>query len=88
LDTKPYGLRIDPSGEYYEDWVVKVYSDSDWTGDKTNRKIVSGYVIFIKQIPVIWKPRLPKSVSLSTSEAECYALSEAAKEIDFLVQIL
>ena len=37
---------------------------------------------------VSWKSKAQKSVSLSSSEAEWYALSEAAKEIKFLAQTM
>ncbi len=87
LDTRLFGLKIKPVGDN-GDWNLKVYTDSDWAGDKNNRRSVSGYVLFLKGVPILWKSRLQKSVSLSSSEAEYYALSEAAKEIKFVVQIL
>ena len=65
-----------------------VYTDSDWAGDKNNRRSVSGYVILLLGVPILWKSKLQRSVSLSSSEAEYYALSEAAKEIKFIVMIL
>ena len=39
-------------------------------------------------VPILWKSRLQKTVSLSSTEAEYYALSEASKEIKFIVQVL
>jgi Reverse transcriptase (RNA-dependent DNA polymerase) len=88
LDTKNYGLKMKPRGSFDNEWFLNVYTDSDWAGDRDNRRSVSGYVIFVNDVPVLWKSKLQKSVSLSSSEAEYYALSEAAKEIKFLVQIL
>jgi hypothetical protein len=88
LDTKHYGLKLKPDGSFKGKWNLKVYTDSDWAGDKNNRRSVSGFVIFVKGVPVLWKSKLQKCVSLSSSEAEYYALSEAAKEIKFIVQIL
>ena len=64
------------------------YTDSDWAGDKDTRISVSGYVIFLLGVPVSWKSKGQRSVTLSSSEAELVALSEAAKEIKFIVQIL
>jgi len=38
--------------------------------------------------PVLWRSKAQRAVALSSSEAEWYALSEAAKEIKFLAQVL
>ena len=39
-------------------------------------------------VPLTWKSKSQKSVTLSSSEAEYVALSEAAKEIKFVYQLL
>ena len=39
-------------------------------------------------VPIVWKSKLQGLVSLSNTEAEYYALSESAKEIKFILQIL
>ena len=44
--------------------------------------------MFLVGVPIFRKSRLQKTVSLSSSEAEYYALSEAAKDLKFIVQIL
>ena len=49
---------------------------------------MTGFVIYLRGVPVSWKSRGQKSVTLSSTEAEFVALSEAAKEIKFIVQIL
>jgi hypothetical protein len=90
LDTEQYGLKIEPripenSGEA---WDLILFSDSDWAGDKDTRISVSGYVVFLLGVPISWKSKGQKSVTLSSSEAEFVALTEAAKEIKFIVQIL
>jgi hypothetical protein len=53
-----------------------------------DRRSITGYIVFLLGAPILWKSKAQKSVSLSSSEAEYYALSEAAKEIKFVVQIL
>ena len=40
------------------------------------------------EVPVSWKSKGQKSVALSSSEAEYVALSEAAKDIKFIYQVL
>ena len=52
------------------------------------RRSVTGFVIYLRGVPVSWKSRGQKSVTLSSTEAEFVALSEAAKEIKFIVQVL
>jgi hypothetical protein len=65
-----------------------IYTDSDWAGDKDNRHSVTGYIMYLMNFPILWKSRLQKIVDLSSTEAEYYALSEAAKEIKFLLQVM
>jgi Reverse transcriptase (RNA-dependent DNA polymerase)/gag-polypeptide of LTR copia-type len=87
LDTKDRGLKVAPTPTKLE-WDMLVYSDSDWAGDKDDRKSISGYMIFLNGVLVCWRSKSQQSVALSSSEAELYACSEAAKEIPFIVQIL
>jgi hypothetical protein len=87
IDTKSKGLRVEPLLVEIT-WVILLYSDSDWAGDKDNRRSVSGYMIFLNGVLIAWRSKLQKVVSLSSSEAEFYACSEAVKEIPFIVQIL
>ena len=89
LDSKTVGLRFYPI--YNQDlkkWVIVVFSDSDWAGDKDTRKSVTGYIIFLFGCPICWKSKGQKAVSLSSSEAEFYALIEAAKEVRFILNLL
>jgi Reverse transcriptase (RNA-dependent DNA polymerase) len=88
LSTKNYGLYIEPKVSKVNKWEMIVYTDSDWAGDKDNRHSVTGYVMYFMNVPIMWKSRLQKTVALSSTEAEYYALSEAAKEIKFLIQVL
>jgi hypothetical protein len=88
IDTKNYGLRMDPILDQSAEWNIKVFTDSDWGGDKDNRHSVSGYVIFLMGVAVMWKSKLQRTTALSSTEAEYYALSEAAKDIKFVSQIL
>jgi hypothetical protein len=81
LSTKKYGLYIEPRVSKVNTWELIVYTDSDWAGDKDNHHSVTGYVMYFMNVPIMWKSCLQKAVSLSSTEAEYYALSEAAKEI-------
>jgi hypothetical protein len=88
LDTREYGLKLAPEWEDAMLWELRIYSDSDWAGDKDNRKSITGFIIFLLGAPILWRSKVQASVALSSTEAEFYALSEAAKEIKFIVQVL
>jgi hypothetical protein len=57
---------------------LEVYCDSDYAMDKETIRSVTGYVIFMDGSPI----------SLSTTEAEYVALSEATRELKFIHQVL
>lgn len=87
LDTKQYGLKVKPKGNI-DNWDMKMYCDSDYAGDKESRISITGFILYLMDVPISWKSKSQKNVTLSSSEAEYIALSEAAKEIKFVVQIL
>ena len=47
-----------------------------------------GFILYVLGAPVSWQSKLQKSVSLSSSDAEYVALSEAIKELVFIIQHL
>ena len=67
---------------------MNAYADSDWGGDKDNRRSVSGMCIFVCGVLVCWRSKQQKAVALSSSEAELGAMSEAVKEVLFILQVL
>ena len=87
-NKKDYGLKVEPLYPNNNKWTMRLYSDSDWGVDKNNRHSISGYVLFLMNVPILWKSKMQRIVSLSSSEAKYYALAEAAKDIKFIVQIL
>jgi hypothetical protein len=89
LDTKTMGLKMNPKiTTDISEWDIVVYTDSDWAGDKETRISVTGFIIFMLGVPILWKSRGQRSVALSSSEAEYFALSESAKDLKFVAQIL
>ena len=87
LDTKDYGLKMHPK-PVQDEFELVLFSDSDWAGDKDTRISVSGFCIFLQGCPISWKSKGQRSISLSSSEAELMALSEATREIKFIYEIL
>jgi hypothetical protein len=88
IDTKDFGLKMEPKDGDLGEWVMTLYTDSDWAGDKDTRKSVSGYSLFLLGCPIVWKSRQQSTIALSSSEAEITACSEAAKEIKFAVYVI
>ena len=87
LDTKLYCLKMEPKKDE-EDWNLMVYSDSDWAGDTENRISITGFIIYLLGVPICWRSKGQKGVTLSSSEAEYVAMSEAVKEIRFVYYLL
>ena len=86
IETKEKGLKMMPNNSKM--WELIALSDSDFAADKVKRVSVTGYVIYFMGIPVAWRSRGQKGVTLSTSEAEFVALSEVVKELKFIIQVL
>ena len=87
LDSKDMGLRIEPTGTVGEPWVIVCFTDSDHAGDPVTRRSVSDFIIYVHGVPMVWRSRANKCVALSSSESEWYALSEAIKEVLFLISL-
>ena len=64
------------------------YMDSDWAGDRQDRRSTGGYVITLCGGVISWKTRKQDVVALSTTEAEYIALSDAVKEVIWLRRLL
>lgn len=74
------------------DQVLIAYSDADWTGDKCDRKSVSGSVIYIYiyhgENPILWSSQKQQSVALSTAEAEYVACAMTLTNLIYLQSVL
>lgn len=64
------------------------FSDSDWGGDKNDGKSTSGYVFKLFGNTVSWASRKQVTVSLSSTEAEYVALTEAICECKWIRKLL
>lgn len=62
--------------------------DSDWGENRDNRRSRTGYECRVFNCLVSWKSVLQKTVSLSSTEAEYKAASDAAREVLWLRQLL
>jgi hypothetical protein len=88
LDTKTLGLKIEPDNKPKgTPWNIVCFTDSDYATDPVTRRSVTGYVIYVHGVPVVWRSKAQQSITLSSTEAEWFALSEGVKEIRFLTQL-
>ena len=67
LDIKQYCLKIQPKDEGKE-WDLVSYCDSDWAGDAETRISVTGFIIYLLGVPIYWRSKGQKGVTLSSSE--------------------
>lgn len=63
------------------------FSDAGCTGDVETRKSTSGFAFFYNDSIISWHSSIQKSVSLSTTESEYIAGSEAVKELVWLKRL-
>jgi len=64
------------------------YVDADWSNDTDDRKLNTGYLFKYLGAPITWSSKKQALVTLSLSEAEYVALSEAAKEAIWIRRLL
>jgi Reverse transcriptase (RNA-dependent DNA polymerase) len=88
LDTKEKALKVEPKLDTNNIFFLEGISDSEYAGDKDTRISVYGYIVYFCGAPISWKSKSGRSVTLSSTEAEYFALSELAKEIIYLKQLI
>lgn len=64
------------------------YSDSDHAGDQTTGRSTSGMVCLFSGAAISWRSQKQTTVSISSTEAEVIAASEAVQEIIWLNRLL
>ena len=75
------------SSESYLNNLV-AYADADFASDTVERRSTSGWAVYLNGGPVSWRSHRQKSVSLSTTEAELYSLSDCLQEVIWLQRVL
>lgn len=83
--TMNFGIRYQSCND---DISLKGYSDADYAGDAMTRRSTTGYIFVISGGAVSWSSKRQRMVSLSTTEAEYVAASEASKELVWLRRLL
>lgn len=81
--TEDYKLRLGGNSEE-----LHGFCDADWAGDRSDRKSKSGYLFKYKGAALSWSSRKQSCITLSSTEAEYVALSEACQESKWLRQLM
>ena len=63
------------------------YTDSDFTGDRADRKSQGGHIIKVYRASISWLSRKQGLVAFSTSGAEYITGSDATREAEWLVRL-
>ena len=75
-------------GIKYSGTKVEVYSDTDFAGDRKDRKSTKGNVFLIGGGAVMWESQKIRSVPTSSTEAEYIGLSDTAKKAIWFRRLL
>ncbi|KAK3233923.1 hypothetical protein CYMTET_55803 [Cymbomonas tetramitiformis] len=67
---------------------MSIYIDADYAGCKTTRRSTSGIAVYLCGSLLIFSSIMQRCVSLSTTEAEIIAMSEGAREIKYIINVL
>jgi hypothetical protein len=87
IDTKNFCLQIKPEFKG-KNWSLRVFCDIDLANYSETRISVTGFILYLMNVPVCWQSKSQKGVTLSSSEAEYVAMSEAVKEVKFIYYLL
>jgi Reverse transcriptase (RNA-dependent DNA polymerase) len=79
LDATEMGLKLEPKLDKNNIFFLKGILDYEYSGDKDTQIIVYGYIVYFCGAPIKWISKSGSSVTLSSTEAEYFALSELAK---------
>ena len=59
---------------------MEVFTDASFADDSTDCKSSQGYMIILYRTPIVWRTSKQPTVTISSTEAEFLALTEASKE--------
>ena len=80
--------NVSDATEHFSPYSLFGYADSDWAMDIRHRRSISGIIFKLAGAAIAWKCRVQPTVSLSSTEAEFLAASDAGKMALYLRSIL
>ena len=92
MDNPNVGLKMHPAVDFDENgrtmWRLSDTSDATWGSNKEDGRSVTGHVLHFMGVTTAWKSKAQSQVCLSSCESEYVAISEVAKEAQFVKQVL
>jgi len=82
--TRSYGIQYSKN----QNGEIVGYSDSDWSGDKDDRKSTAAYVFMIGNAAFSWSSKKESVVALSSCEAEYIAASMTTCQAQWINMLL
>ncbi|KAG5868684.1 hypothetical protein JTB14_036594 [Gonioctena quinquepunctata] len=82
--TKDYGLIFEKA----DNQKIEAFTDADWANDSLDRKMYTGFVVKMGDSTINWEARKQRSIALSSTEAECLAIGDVAKEVCFVRHLM
>ncbi|KAB2628700.1 hypothetical protein D8674_033495 [Pyrus ussuriensis x Pyrus communis] len=67
---------------------LKAYTDADWAGDPNDRRLTTGFAIFLGDSPMSWSSKKQHTVSRSSTEIEYQAMATTTAEVIWIQQLL
>ena len=93
LATRDKGMIMNPRGseERFECWADAAFA-GEWNrelaaDDPSTAKSRTGYVLTYAGVPLTWASKLQTEIALSTVESEYIALSQAMREVLYVMQL-
>ncbi len=92
LDSVKQGLVLKPNrkwdGSQSHKFVIGGRSDSDYAKEPKDRRSVSGHVVYLEGVPVMFKSSTERTVALSTTKAETYAGVTCVQDMLYMKNML
>jgi hypothetical protein len=87
IDTKTFCLKIRPESKV-QNGNLQSFCDSDWVGDSEKRISITGFIVYLMNVPVCWRTKAQRGVTLSRIKNKYVAISEVLMDIKFIYYLL
>lgn len=68
--------------------ILHGYSDADWAGDADDYVSTNSYIFYLGRHPISWSAKKQQGVARSSTEAEYWAVANAASELSWICNVL
>jgi hypothetical protein len=67
-----------------KNWSLNLFCDSDGASDFEKRISVTGFIVYMMNVPIYWRSKTQRTVTLYSSKAEYFRISELFKDIKLI----